>query len=527
MPSPISPLVRSSSSPSFFHSSSSTSELLTLSVEKEESLRTRDSNSDEISPALQSKLLQQMTPFPPQPTGKNSPGQLPKIDEEAAPLRRSKACYNYARLDQHPLPFPQDLSVVPRSKSYEDISPVPRRKIPTSLRPSISDPSVFSLAAKINNKQCPSRVYRNPLYTLSPEHKSIVNALISRNPLYWDDSEQLSAWAGTISKRNFDVIKGAQELKARLDMFERRHERAIRNLIEIRKKLEVPRDVVNFDKMLAHVLITISHEKIIYPFLISSGMDIPSFARTMLDVIGEAKVPDPDFLVIISRITGIALPYEKQDTLFREENLPSSLASALGVRLWATELKGTRDFIVREMTKEGSGQLLLAGKMVEEAIKKREPAFSALPRMEQERTILLEQQQNAWRFVKFGRRILEKIYATSIPQNFSILLKSRRDHISRFLQANPQKSIDADFIKSRIFVAEVLCLRILNPQILAIPAGGEERAVLTSLTKVIQSLANETPPGERSADPGYGALKSLYNEFLPKYQAFLDRCSTK
>lgn len=487
----------------------------------------------------------------------NSAEDLSIISEDPVPITRCRARHDITQPNPDLTPSPDNRSPSGRSRSYEDISPSLNTGRPPVLRPSASDPVLAYTAEKIG-KQCPSShlqnplyrllvakervfpmnaqnkskprsssVYRNPLYGLTQEQKGVVNAFLSRNPLYRDDDEMLAAWAGRISKSNYDLVKGAEELRACLSSYETRHERATEKLTEIRRSLKVPRDIVNFDTMLARVLITISHEEIICSFLNASKMDIPSFVKKVIQAIKETKVSDPGALVMISRITRVELGSQREETLFREMNLSSALCRELGVAWWDVGLKGITDFIRQKIERKDMEQFFLEHHLVKEALIARDPDFGTLSSMEQEGEILREQQKNAWSFVKFARGILDKVYATPIPDNLSILLKSRRHNIARFLQTSCKQSDEEAFRKSRIYVAEVLFLRILNPHIIGIDSDKEAQAVLISLTKIFQSLANETKFGEVNRNSIYESLNPLFHEFLSTHQEFLDKYSDK
>ena len=102
------------------------------------------------------------------------------------------------------------------------------------------------------------------------------------------------------------------------------------------------------------------------------------------------------------------------------------------------------------------------------------------------------------------------------------LLKTRRLDIMRFLPPH-----DTAAKTSRVYIGELLCQRILVPQILKFvdkEKHPEGHAVLVSLTKVINKCLSGEPQFDVN-DGAYPALNSLVLDFKEKFQFFIDSAS--
>jgi hypothetical protein len=158
---------------------------------------------------------------------------------------------------------------------------------------------------------------------------------------------------------------------------------------------------------------------------------------------------------------------------------------------------------------------------VREAVRAKNSFFDALAADEQERTIQAELAGNADRFMNFARPLLLLIYGMKLHPDFCLLLAMRRGHIMSFLQKQQLKANENPADLSRAYISEVICLRILNPQIISIDISNP---LLRLLAKVIQSMAKiELFPEE--TDLFRKMLDPLFRDFLLSHCQFIDRCS--
>ncbi len=215
-----------------------------------------------------------------------------------------------------------------------------------------------------------------------------------------------------------------------------------------------------------------------------------------------------EIILLLSDCTREDLKSQTLDTLFRENCFLSSfLCRELGIHLWSKDLKALSEILLKDLKKADNLSLCLDRKLIDH-----------LP---DEATL----RENAEHFSQWANRILPSIFSLNVPESFSSLLKTRRLDITRFL--NSQSSTGENPIKaSRTYVGELLCQRILCPQILQFVDKDKHPdifSILLSLTKVIKCLSHES---EFDANQGiYASLNPLLEENRAKFQSYIDSIS--
>jgi hypothetical protein len=299
-------------------------------------------------------------------------------------------------------------------------------------------------------------------------------------------------------------------------------------------------------EVLAHVLLNVEGTQFIYVYFDKSGQEEnkDAFAKTVVKIVDKNK-KQFDFMQSLSRVTELELPKQKVQSLFRETNLSSTLCKAYGSYLWGKQMKELDGLIVKELRRFKPEDLLLDRNLLMEIVKKQNPNFNHLSIQDQKKLEEAQLNSNVINFQKFAEAIISHIYLLKVSGSLQELLQMRRHYIISFLKAQTdnkvhlssnnnnvedqeiQNEVSDPDERSKIYICELIFLRIINPHLLALVDANKEPEkyrILVQLTKVIQKIANQVPFEEK--DGIYIKCNELldfiieqgwHEEFLEKY----------
>ena len=315
-------------------------------------------------------------------------------------------------------------------------------------------------------------VVRNPVYKIS--QKSPLSEILNFAPLF-----------SGITFNEEDVL---EKILKCIDHYSDQRQGMVDAFLKLREKIS-PKNLERFNELMALVFLNTKDVNFVYLFLEKSKMDRNFIA---ISIVSKCK----DKYVLLKKLacfTENELLSQHRDTLFREDWLSSSICREFGSLVWKKEL----DEISKCINKQ-------------------------LKQVETSSLCWNETNLNVESFEKFATIALKKIFEMKIPEEMKQMLKERRKLIIHFLQKNLKENEDLKE-SSRVYLAEILTLRILNPRIVSLTEDPTLKKGLIHLTKVIQHLAGETLKNENTAvDLMFDRLFHLY---IGVYRDFIDEHS--
>ena len=300
----------------------------------------------------------------------------------------------------------------------------------------------------------------------------------------------------------------------------------IEKMVEVRRELVKVRHINRVDAVLTNLFMRKGSGELIYAYFTSLGEmrhdEMSRFAQYAIAALSKKRDLASKVLERISSITSRELRTQTRDTLFREHNLSSLLCREYGNLLWKEDIQKLCQAVKGAMHQENLTSLSLDYHVVE---------MELLPGQDIERTL----DEHAEHFSVFARAVLPKIFALAPSKDLQTMFTSRRKQIIDFLATHPKPPLaenedvpekkEDPVSASRPYISEILYLRIVNAQLLAIGDSPVQRTVLASLNKVIQCLAKEGKFGKEKQDPIFERLNPLYKKFIKEHRRFVDVCS--
>jgi hypothetical protein len=326
------------------------------------------------------------------------------------------------------------------------------------------------------------------------------------------------------AKRIYNSKKAEQKLNVCLQDFRAQHEEIVDILREVRKQLTETR-IDRLWQVLAPFLLKVENADFLSSYFEKCPNDINAFvaSRAVRTILEEGR--SEEFIPILSEYTLRDLKTQKLETLFRVDCLSSSLCKEYALFLWEKDLKVVKEAIARIFKANSPLTCFCLNKDIVTDSLKSQIALEQFDLLSQDRVVEAMQIRHAKNLCRLAGKMLPVIYALKVPTALSQLFAKRRSHIIQFLkQTSPNQGEDFH-AHSRIYIAELVYLRILNPTLLKVGDGDQSSDVLLSLTKIMQCLASEAPFGTEKKNIIYEGLNPLFHQFLPLHRAFLDQNS--
>jgi hypothetical protein len=293
----------------------------------------------------------------------------------------------------------------------------------------------------------------------------------------------------------------------------------IEKMVTVREGLVKVRHLNRLDAVLTNLFMRKRSGELIYDYFKSLGEmrynEMSRFAQYAIAALSKKQDLSSNILKRISSITSRELRTQTRDTLFREHNLSSLLCREYGNLLWREDLQKLCQAVKDAMSQENLSSLSLNYRSVEKE----------LPPGQDIELILDE---HAEQFSVFARTLLPKIFALVPPEILQTMFISRRKQIIDFLAAHPMTppAANEDLVSaSRPYISEILYLRIVNAQLIAIDDSPVAGTILSGVSKVLMCLAKETEFGKEKRNPIFERLNPLYEEFIDEHRRFVDACS--
>lgn len=336
-------------------------------------------------------------------------------------------------------------------------------------------------------------------------------------------NEMLFSSIGT--KIHFNEEHAAEEIFTAYRHFPRSRETLIRDMVEIRNGLTKDKHLKRVDGVFAIILQQKRSGKLIKSYFLFLGEkvleDIPRFAKHAVSKLSKEKVSFFKILKSISRITHRELRTQTRETLFRDCNLSSALCREYGEQLWEKELKNLAKKIEKAMHSVDLASISLSPDIIAQELDRQEDGDPTSYQAAMDRKF----DEHAQLFSAFARSLLPIIFELSAPDELQQLFITRRRHIMHFLSDHLLEETEDVISASRMYISEILYLRLINSHLMSIDSSPVPQSVLLSLTKVLQCLAKENPFGTEKKDPIYERLNHLFWEFIEPHRDFVDAIS--
>lgn len=318
------------------------------------------------------------------------------------------------------------------------------------------------------------------------------------------------------TKIYFNETKAASELFGCYRQFPQSRETLIQKMIETRLALSSERHLKRMDAVITMILKHKGGGNFIWKYFTSlekSREEVGRFAENAVRVLSKEKDSSARTLAMIERITRREIKLQKRETLFRENNFSSALCREYGMRLWDKDLSHLSKTIQEALQQTDLASISLDPTIVSQGDETLSPE-------------VLDQKfdEQAQRFSVFARSIISQIFKLNPPEELQKMLTSRRTHIIDYLNTRSLEGEDV-ISSSRIFISEILYLRLVNGKLLSIDLSPIPHSILVSLSKVLQCLAKEAPFGIEKQDPVYERLNPLFEEFIKRHRRFVDKFS--
>ena len=327
------------------------------------------------------------------------------------------------------------------------------------------------------------------------------------------------------TKIHFNEEHAAEEIFSAYCFFPKSRETLIRDMVEIRHGLTKDKHLRRVDTVFAIILQQKRSGKLIkryFQFLGETALDdIPRFAKNAVSKLSKEKISFFKILKCISRITHRELRTQTRETLFRDCNLSSALCRAYGEHLWEKELKNLAKRIEKAMHSVDLASISLNPDIIARELAHQDEGHGTA----NQDAMDCKFDEHAQLFSAFARSLLPIIFELSAPDELQKLCILRRRHIMHFLREHLLEEKEDVISASRIYVSEILYLRLINSHLMSIDSSAVPQSVLLSLTKVLQCLARENPFGTEKKDPIYERLNPLYWEFIEPHRDFVDAIS--
>ena len=340
------------------------------------------------------------------------------------------------------------------------------------------------------------------------------------------------------TKLYFDTKKAEAELSAVISEYPQEMQEVLKIVIEVRDKLS-EKHLHRLQDVLTRCLIEPSSKfmgnnaRFIKSYFIKYVGETDLFAKHVVAKLIEKQKKHEEITVILATYTLTDMVKETLETLFRGTNLSSSLCKHYGNFLWQQVLKELEKIILKELNSQSDiSQLNIdPTSILMELMERKDISFNECSTKDQNDLFAETEKKRVDNFMRFAALAMAHIYALKFPEKFSQILQNRRSHIIKFLEKNMHQSKEFEAVdRSRIYISELLFLRILNPHLIAIAkakAIPKEKSqivehVMVQLTKCIQCLAKQAPFGSEKDELLYEKLNPLYEDCIKTHQAFLD-----
>lgn len=326
-----------------------------------------------------------------------------------------------------------------------------------------------------------------------------------------------------------DAEKAADQLTVCIKCYHGQFDEIMNFAVEIYMRAKSKVRLSRFYKVLAFLLSNPQNALFIYEFFKKTQDNFRLFVNQAVPLLFEKK---KHFKLeeVLSILTAKDLETQTRYTCFRDACPSSYLGGAMGRVLWTEELKHFEKELVKELKKSDPNTLSLVRAKYGEKILKHHPEL-AESKVELGEKIDEELNKIYPRVSDFANRMLSKLYSLKIPEAFSELVIKRRAQIKEFLNSHPlEKETDAQHGElSRVYICELLMLRIVNPSIMQLEEKvnrrSDEQSARKSLSKIIELISGESPLSHKEE---FGQKFSLLiKEFLPIHNKWVDAYSLK
>lgn len=250
------------------------------------------------------------------------------------------------------------------------------------------------------------------------------------------------------------------------------------------------------------------------------------FAKKLIINLTKKKYNNKQIIELLSLFTRYDLELQRNssETLFRQSFLSSSLCREYVHVIWSKELEHLKGVFEKEI-KIHCSQICLDWSKIKQTLTEKNPIFPELDPKIQNQFIEKEMKPEFKQLNNFLTAVIPEVYKMNVPKELSDLFKMRRKLIAEAIGPSLKEGQNIRD-QSRVYLSELVFLRVINPNILSGDKNIDLRfSPMFYLSKFLQTLANEVPPGSDKNDDVSMILKPLYDQFITFHLAFLDAYS--